>query len=987
MADSTPFSATEFRRQIATLGEALRDGLLCPVVGAGLSQNAGLPSWNDLATLMAEELNLSEAERAEEPDPLAIADCYASRYGIYELRRLLVRELTRVSQPSQAHYALAAVAAQCPIFTTNYDRLLEAALESQTGREPTTRFLDSDYPYTAGAGEAVVFKLCGDVGSPTSMVITTEEFAAYPETHRNLHGALKEALKTKTALIIGASLRDPNWQRVHSQALADLGENARPHYAIFDTLDGRLVEEHRALHLEPVCIGDYRHLVGFLREVRAAAEGELATGRAKPSTVFVLPSPVTVLDQTLKETFEEAKRKSDSGLWSSALSDLELLLKRIESLPGERNRDLRVSADILAAQLSLLAHTVPDTSDARRHIDDARKLATSDRQPEIDVALSLLRLHEGDLAGAQQSLAASASDPAHRLLFALRLSEEDPHGCEEVLSLTQRTAEELGHDQAWRPLIARYLALCGTFAESEALVDEMLEQDASGPALEAAALSALLRSEFAVREFTNAHAISEHLLLEVDLTDLVDFGARKRAVELFRRAALFYRQAGEPNGEARALAASIQLRLPPAGVNSPTPSSAELVADASRLRSLRPDHIALEILASLDEAAPSVWIAGLSADPAERLRSQIERGANPSLICQWLHHLCPALSEQQTESVAETLNAASGTYDTPELQCVWASAMVDLHLRAGQAARAERVLAALVVPLRYDYLVSALKLLLLRFEDRLPDASNLLRDLLTQFPSNPVVLSICARRGDELVPLSTRVECARDLVGLLPTRFAYETLAALLSASRDYIGLLGVIEEADARGVSLDATLTLLARARCYLSTGRIQSAYPVLLTAYERGLCEPPDIHNLAMIEATGRNNVDVALELEREVIRIAPDLADPYVRLAQLLVRRGHEEDLREAYRVARSGAERFPDNASILVNYLIVGYGTGHDRDVASLAMSLHERFPAVMQQMPAEQGIEMVKDLRNRAAEVERVYRTAPLPVVMFCAVGV
>lgn len=69
MADSTQFSATEFRRQIATLGEALRDGLLCPVVGAGLSQNAGLPSWDALASLMADELNLAEAERAAEPDP------------------------------------------------------------------------------------------------------------------------------------------------------------------------------------------------------------------------------------------------------------------------------------------------------------------------------------------------------------------------------------------------------------------------------------------------------------------------------------------------------------------------------------------------------------------------------------------------------------------------------------------------------------------------------------------------------------------------------------------------------------------------------------------------------------------------------------------------------------------------------------------------------------------------------------------------------
>jgi hypothetical protein len=156
-------------------------------------------------------------------------------------------------------------------------------------------------------------------------------------------------------------------------------------------------------------------------------------------------------------------------------------------------------------------------------------------------------------------------------------------------------------------------------------------------------------------------------------------------------------------------------------------------------------------------------------------------------------------------------------------------------------------------------------------------------------------------------------------------------------------------------------------------------------LTAYERGICEVPDVHNLAVIEATERNNIEVAIQLEKQVLGCQPTSPEVYMFLADLLIHRGLDGDLEEAFQVAKMGVRRCPQDRRALVNLLRVGFSAGHDRDVGPVLKELVQ-FPDVLQPYSVEQLGEMIKSQQTDVAKAEQLYRTGPLPVLVFCALG-
>ena len=101
--------------------DALVAGQCVLFAGAGLSVQAGLPSWNALVDELAGELNLPRRD----DDHLQVAQSYRDRPGGSErLARLIERRFAGNRLSTLSHYLLLLLPIRA-IFTTNYDPLLE----------------------------------------------------------------------------------------------------------------------------------------------------------------------------------------------------------------------------------------------------------------------------------------------------------------------------------------------------------------------------------------------------------------------------------------------------------------------------------------------------------------------------------------------------------------------------------------------------------------------------------------------------------------------------------------------------------------------------------------------------------------------------------------------------------------------------------------------------------------------------------------------
>ena len=145
-------------------------------VGAGLSVGAGLPGWEQLMERLAGELS-------DHPKPasyLDLAQYYVNEYKKNRLINRLRDELdTSGVEPTSVHKAIVQLEIS-PIFTTNYDSLIERSLLNASVRfDKVISEIDSNF-WTNERTQVV--KLHGDLDHPNSIVITSETTSQTDET-------------------------------------------------------------------------------------------------------------------------------------------------------------------------------------------------------------------------------------------------------------------------------------------------------------------------------------------------------------------------------------------------------------------------------------------------------------------------------------------------------------------------------------------------------------------------------------------------------------------------------------------------------------------------------------------------------------------------------------------------------------------------------------------------------------------------------------
>lgn len=214
---------------IREIEKAIRSDELGTFIGAGLSIPAGFCSWKELLREPAEEIGL---DVEKENDLVNLAQYYSNSKKRTSIDDLIKRQFSQLVKPTKNHKLLSLLPIST-FWTTNYDKLIEKALENNM-KKPYVKTKDEQLKGTNRNFDAVVYKLHGDVESPEDAVITRSDYEEFGYNKRKLFREVLEGdLLTKTFLFLGFSFEDPNFNYVIGRLRALLDEkNTRKHYCI-----------------------------------------------------------------------------------------------------------------------------------------------------------------------------------------------------------------------------------------------------------------------------------------------------------------------------------------------------------------------------------------------------------------------------------------------------------------------------------------------------------------------------------------------------------------------------------------------------------------------------------------------------------------------------------------------------------------------------------------------------------------------------------
>ena len=203
----------------------VEEGNAAIFAGAGLSMPAGFVDWRKLLKTVAEDIGL---DIEKEYNLVAVAQYYCNERNRADISRILLEEFTQDADVTPSHRILA----RLPIFTywtTNYDRLIERALE-EAGKRPDVKYNIEQLALTLPRRDCLVYKMHGDISNPNQTILIKDDYEKYFLTGQAFITALTGDLISKTFLFLGFSFSDPNIDYILSRIRASYVKNMRTHY-------------------------------------------------------------------------------------------------------------------------------------------------------------------------------------------------------------------------------------------------------------------------------------------------------------------------------------------------------------------------------------------------------------------------------------------------------------------------------------------------------------------------------------------------------------------------------------------------------------------------------------------------------------------------------------------------------------------------------------------------------------------------------------
>lgn len=222
------------KQQIANLlriQHASRTDKLVVFVGAGVSQNSGIPTWNNLICSMMEEL---PSELSKENDVLKLAQMYKDSRGHKEymdkIKNVLLYNKT---VPNPLHKSIIALN-PCHIITTNYDDLVEQELANEFKQYNIIRE-DKDIPQMEK--QHCLVKMHGDYATD-NIVLTEKDYFDYKNNFPLIRAFVQSLFASKLVLFVGFSFADLNLKMIMNELQNILSEDMQRAYLLsYDTPD------------------------------------------------------------------------------------------------------------------------------------------------------------------------------------------------------------------------------------------------------------------------------------------------------------------------------------------------------------------------------------------------------------------------------------------------------------------------------------------------------------------------------------------------------------------------------------------------------------------------------------------------------------------------------------------------------------------------------------------------------------------------------
>lgn len=222
------------KQQIANLlriQHASRTDKLVVFVGAGVSQNSGIPTWNNLIFSMMEEL---PSELSKENDVLKLAQMYKDSRGHKEYMDKIKNVLLyNKAVPNPLHKSIIALN-PCHIITTNYDDLVEQELANEFKQYDIIRE-DKDIPQMEK--QHCLVKMHGDYATD-NIVLTEKDYFDYKNKFPLIRAFVQSLFASKLVLFVGFSFADLNLKMIMNELQNILSEDMQRAYLLsYDTPD------------------------------------------------------------------------------------------------------------------------------------------------------------------------------------------------------------------------------------------------------------------------------------------------------------------------------------------------------------------------------------------------------------------------------------------------------------------------------------------------------------------------------------------------------------------------------------------------------------------------------------------------------------------------------------------------------------------------------------------------------------------------------
>lgn len=197
---------------IDDLAHAVHERRAILFAGAGLSISIGLPSWRELIGHMAAELDLPEDLVSDSASTYsALAEYYRIRQGSIGPLRSWMDRSWRIPEERIRDSCLHRLVLDLDfpiIYTTNYDRSVEAAYEA-AGR-PYVKIANGRDIARAREGVPQIVKFHGDFDDDQSLVITETDYFNRLGFDTPLDIKFRSDALGKTVLFVGYSMGDLN---------------------------------------------------------------------------------------------------------------------------------------------------------------------------------------------------------------------------------------------------------------------------------------------------------------------------------------------------------------------------------------------------------------------------------------------------------------------------------------------------------------------------------------------------------------------------------------------------------------------------------------------------------------------------------------------------------------------------------------------------------------------------------------------------------